>query len=142
MREIREAIRDAFDGDDEIFKYCDPNFKINTIEGLVANIEDKIKDFIDNCNNTSFVRLLDEGKVIGYFFIIKKPNMLISMGVNKQYRYDYVLKNVFNYIVEVFEKDSFESLMWKRNTRAINWLKKCGMKECEFNNKEVCKLKF
>ena len=46
MREIREAIRAAFDGDDEIFKYCDPNFKINTIEGLVANIEDKIKDFI------------------------------------------------------------------------------------------------
>jgi len=141
MREIREAIRVAFEGDDEIFNYCDPNFKGTIIEGLVANIENKINEFIDFFNDTSFVRLMDDGKIIGYFFIIKKPNILVSMGVNKKYRNAWVLSNVFNYIREVFERDSFETLMWKRNTRAINWLKKCGMKECEFDDKYACKLK-
>ena len=38
--------------------------------------------------------------------------------------------------------NDFETYMWERNERAVNWLKKSGMTEIESNIDKVIKLKY
>lgn len=128
----------AFKDDDEINNYCDPDYKEKTIKELVFSIYIKILEYI-RYGNCEFYDLIVEKKIIGYAFSHK--NMLISFGVNKKHRNKKELEIVFNIIKAKFNTD-FETYMWKRNERAINWLKKCGMEEADCNIKEVIKLKY
>lgn len=134
---VKDIVRFAFDGDEDISMYCDPNDKLKTIEELVGVICDKILDyyFFGDC---VFKPLVVEDSLVGYYFTC--GDLLVSFGVNKEFRKSEFLREVFKEISGSF-KGEFYSYMWERNTRAIEWLKKCGMEEVECQIKGAKKLK-
>jgi hypothetical protein len=128
----------AFEEDDEISKYCDPEDEHKSIKNLVDSIYEKLLDY-NQFGNCSFNELKIGNEVIGFYFCYK--NILVSFGINKNHRTKEKLIEVFNIIKDKFGGE-FESYMWERNERAINWLKKCGMEEEEFKVDKVKKLKY
>jgi hypothetical protein len=128
----------AFEGDKDISKYCDKNDKELDLEKLVLSIFKKLLEYED-AGECDFYDLSVENEVVGYGFNYK--NILISFGVNKKFRNKEKLEKVFEIIKGKFNSD-FETYMWERNERAVNWLKKCGMTEIESNIDKVIKLKY
>ena len=133
-----ELILYAFAEDDEISKYCDPEDEYKSIKKLVDSIYEKLLDY-NQFGDCSFNELKIGDEVIGFYFCYK--NILVSFGINKNHRTKDNLVEVFNTIKDKFDGE-FESYMWERNERAINWLKKCGMKEDKFGLDKVKKLKY
>lgn len=119
---MREGIRVAFEGDEEIFQYSDPNIKASSIEELCQQIEMKLQEH-EAAYPCKFVKVMSSGKPVGYFFYRKNNKTLISFGINKKYRNN---KDFFNIIAK--ELGSFTSYVFTRNTRAIKWMEKNGMK--------------
>jgi hypothetical protein len=128
----------AFEGDKDISKYCDKNDKELEVEKLVLSIFKKLLEY-EETEECDFYDLSVENEVVGYGFNYK--NILISFGVNKKFRNKENLKKVFEIIKGKFNSD-FETYMWERNERAVNWLRKCGMTEVESNIDKVIKLKY
>ena len=128
----------AFEGDKDISKYCDKNDKELEVEKLVLSIFKKLLEY-EETEECDFYDLSVENEVVGYGFNYKK--ILISFGVNKKFRNKENLKKVFEIIKGKFNSD-FETYMWERNERAVNWLRKCGMTEVESNIDKVIKLKY
>lgn len=130
---MKEAIRKAFEGDDDIFKFFDPNFDLKSIDEIVDNIYEKIAEYKDNLDS-EFVELEN-----GYFFITKQPKLLVSFGINKKHRNKEELSKFWDKIKSKLG-DDFNCFLWSKNERAINWLLKMGMKiknEFEFNNNKI-----
>jgi hypothetical protein len=128
----------AFEGDKDISKYCDKNDKELDLEKLVLSIFKKLLEY-EEAGECDFYDLSVENEVVGYGFNYK--NILISFGVNKKFRNKEKLEKVFEIIKGKFNSD-FETYMWERNERAVNWLKKSGMTEMESNIDKVIKLKY
>ena len=128
----------AFEGDKDISKYCDKNDKELEVEKLVLSIFKKLLEY-EETEECDFYDLSVENEVVGYGFNYK--NILISFGVNKKFRNKEKLEKVFEIIKGKFNND-FETYMWERNERAVNWLRKCGMTEVESNIDKVIKLKY
>lgn len=128
----------VFHDDDEINKYCDPDFEKKEKKKLVHNIYKKIEEY-NKLGHCKFYDLVVDNELVGYGF--NCMNLLVSFGVNKKYRTPEKLTKVFDIIKNSFDGD-FESYMWTRNSRAINWLKKCGMKEIESKINNVTKLQY
>ena len=120
----REHIRIAFDGDEDIYKYFDPNVKVKTISDIVDNIEGKIEEHkvLFDCRFKKF----DDG----YLFYTKTPPLLISFGIAPHKRTKERTNQFWEEINKKLGKN-FTSFLWTRNTRAINWLTKMGMKVAE-----------
>lgn len=130
------VIKYAFEKDDEIFKYCDKNDENLSTNKLVFSIFKKILEY-NKTGECEFYNLNVDNELVGYGFNYK--NILISFGVNKKFRNKEKLEKVF-YVIKNKFNHNFETYMWKRNVRAINWLKKCGMIEVESNIDNVIKL--
>lgn len=131
-------ILSAFYDDEDINKYCDPEYADKDVKILVNSIYNKLQDY-DRLGNSAFYDLNIDGERLGFMFT--HGNLLVSFGVNKKFRTAEKLQKVFDYIKSKFDGD-FESFMWARNTRAINWLKRCGMVKEKSNIDNVIKLKY
>lgn len=142
MRINKQSIAIAFEGDKDIFIYCDPEFANSSLEQLVDSIYQKIADYPSYFKKCFFENLVVDSNTVGFICYTKSPNMLVSFGVNINYRSKEILEDVFSVIKEKFDGDSFTSLMWARNTRAIKWLEKNGMKIEPFEHKNLVKLKY
>lgn len=137
-----EVIKYAFEGDDDIFKYCDPECADYTLDELALSIEVKIIEyevFGKVFGSVTFDRVVVDNRTVGYIFSCQ--DLLISFGINKQYRTKENLQKVFEQIKSNFDGE-FATYMWDRNTRAINWLKKCGMVQVDSKLIGVTKLKY
>ena len=132
------CIRHAFVDDNDLNNYCDPSDKDKDIREIVYSIYNKILAY-EKAGDCKFCKIRYNDSLIGYFFYHK--NILISFGVNVKHRNKQTLKRVFEDIKKEMNGE-FETYMWERNERAINWLKKCGMEEVPCNIKEVKKLKY
>ena len=128
----------CFHDDDEINLYCDPEYADRPIKKLVHSIYRKIEEY-EKFGGGSFDDLVIDNEIVGYVFY--QNNLLVSFGVNKKHRTADKLSRIFEIIKSKFNGD-FESYMWTRNSRAINWLKKCGMQEVESKISNVTKLKY
>jgi hypothetical protein len=128
----------VFHDDDEINKFCDPDYENRQIKSLVHSIYRKIEQY-DKLGDSSFDDIVIDNQIVGYTF--RHKNLLVSFGVNKKHRTAEKLPIVFDFIKSRFD-GNFESYMWTRNTRAINWLKRCGMKEIESKINNVTKLQY
>jgi hypothetical protein len=133
-----EAIKLAFVGDSEIQYNCDPDNPDKSEIGIVDDVYKKLIEYEDLFIG-NFVVLNDGGKDVGFIYCL--PNLLVSFGVNKLHRTKEFLPKVFETIQKV-AGDEFEVYMWSRNKRAIKWLKRCGMQEQYFENKEIKKLRY
>lgn len=131
-------IKFSFNGDENIGKFCDPDYKNKSVNKLTKSIYNKLLEY-EKESGCKFDELKVDNETIGYAFYYK--NLLVSFGINKSYRTKDKLSKVFEQMKSNFDSD-FESYMWERNERAINWLKKCGMVEVPSNIKEVIKLKY
>lgn len=120
---IKDTIKFTFDNDRDIFKYFDPNYPdIKTYDEIADNIYEKIKSH-EKIFNTKFIDLR-----YGYIFYSLEPNLLISFGVNVNYRMPYIMEDFWNEIKKNLGS-KFDCYLWAKNKRAIDWLKRNGMKE-------------
>lgn len=133
-----DAIFAAFDGDDEIEKYCDPDNLNKTPIGVIDNTYEKLVEYQQYIDGV-FKVIEIEGDIAG--FVYYADNVLISFGVNKKYRNQETLSSIFEDIKTWLGGD-FITLMWERNKRAIDWLKRCGMEQEELDMINVVKLKY
>lgn len=130
--ELNELIAIAFDGDTDLLDYYDRVANVSSVDEMVNDTFDKIKDYENHFANCYSYVVNYQEKKIGYIFITKNPNLLISFSINKEYRCRENLASYFSLIKSLFE-DTFGCYLNTYNTRAIDWLKKCEM-EITSNN--------
>lgn len=118
-----QAIRKAFEGDNDILKYADPSETYDDVEALCKRIEDKLIEH-SKTYLCKFITVIRDNDVAGYFFYRVFPVTLISFGINKAYRKD---ASFFAEIKKELGRD-FDCYVFSRNVRALKWLQKNGMK--------------
>lgn len=132
------AIEAAFENDENINIYCDPSYENKSIKEIIDSTYNKILEY-EEFGDVDFEDIIENGELIGFICCFK--DKLISFGINIKYRNKEILTNIFEIIKNKFNTE-FETYMWSRNERAINWLKKCGMKQIPCNIDNVTKLKY
>lgn len=141
MKEWKVCIEKSFEGDEDIFKNCDPDFAGASVKELVESVYGKLLDYEKFFPNAVFEKLTVKSEPIGFFFYIPSEKLLVSFGVNKSFRNKVVLQQLFNRICKRLN-GGFESFMWERNTRAIKWLERCGMEQVYSPVINTIKLKY
>lgn len=126
--ELRNLVEIAYTGDSDLLdKYWGDGYSLQ--EAIDANLQqiEKIKNIVEESGKKmSFYAVLWEGEEIGYVAFF--PNNLYSFSININYRKQNILSEYWEAIKKVIG-NSFVSQLFPQNTRAINWLKKCGMVE-------------
>lgn len=123
---IEDYIRSAWEGDGELQKFYDKSLKRRTLEGMVKDTTRKILELMEMDEDISLIGIDSDRNMIGFIIVSEKLSLLYSFGINSKYRNKEMLSAIFNYVVKKL-KYRFYSVMFEYNTRAINWLKKCGM---------------
>jgi hypothetical protein len=123
-------IKNIFSDDDEIYLYCDPDIikdKLNIDYNDIADkIFNKIYDVLLD-NPKSYIFYNDKNRYFAVWVEAHDRNILFSFGVHPEERNPENLINFWKYLSN--EHDSFDCYVYSNNTRAYNWLKKCGMRE-------------
>jgi hypothetical protein len=119
---IKSYIDIAFEGDEDIVKYFDPANPVTSVQQACDTIYEKL---LVNFPEANFERLIYDGNDIGYF--VWMPELLISFGVNKNYRKKEPLAYVWSKIKRCLG-DEFSISLFDNNIRAIEYLKRQGMK--------------
>jgi hypothetical protein len=126
--DLKEAIRIALEGDEEIVSLYDPNIEVNSIEDVVNDIYKKLFEISDFCVCKG---IYEDEKLIGYYAYIEK--MLISFSVSSPNR----MKKSLHQFFELIQKDlgdQFVCRLWSKNLRAIKWLIKNGFQFVDDEN--------
>jgi RimJ/RimL family protein N-acetyltransferase len=132
------AICAAFEGDDEIDKYCDPGNKNPTPKGVIDDVFEKLVDY-ETLVDGVFKTIKSNEKEVGFVYYF--DNVLVSFGVNKNYRNKAFLKSVFEDVKDWMNGD-FVAYMWERNERSVKWLEKCGMEKEPVDLEKIIKLRY
>ena len=122
----RELIRDIFDLDKDIEKFCDIDFLMYN-----QNISDQIIIKLNGCliqYPSSYIFVDEDRKYFAVWLKAHGDNILYSFGVHPEKRSEENLKLFWEYL-ENEHDDGFLSYLYSNNTRAIKWLKKNGMDE-------------
>lgn len=139
ITELKQYIEIAFEGDGELINFYDKNSFVVSNLDMSCNTHCKLidyKNYFDNCYN---YKVSLNNIPIGFIFITKNPNLLVSFSVNKKYRNKETLKKYFELIQNIF-LEPFICFLYNENSRAINWLQKCGM-EIESIDNGITRLK-
>lgn len=121
IEELKSYIDAGFAYDKKILGYYDQNQIVETIEDVCNNVYKKIKI---EYPLSLFVGVEKDGVKIGYYVCYKKT--LVSFSLNVEYRNKENLKDFFELIKTQFGS-TFQVLLFTYNTRAIKWLKTCGL---------------
>lgn len=126
--ELVSLVEIAYKNDDDLFeKYhvqkCNFEWAVISTLGMVHELSKERK--------VNYYKVIFKKEAIGY--VVTFDNFLYSFGVAIKYRSKEVLSNYWKAIKEVLPKN-FLSSLYINNERAINWLKKCGMKEVKIND--------
>lgn len=140
VNDLKRYIDIAFAEDCDLLNYYDRSSGVLTGDAMVINTYNKIKDYLAYFHHCFAFKICVDGNDAGFVFFTKSPNLLVSFSINKKYRQAEVLRDYFECIKDSIG-DDFTSLLYNENTRAINWLVKCGM-EVEFINEEYTKLNY
>ncbi len=132
------AICAAFDGDDDIDKYCDPSNSNPTPKGVIEDVFEKLIEYETLVSGT-FKTVYSGENEIGFVYYF--GDILVSFGVNKNYRDKEHLKCLFESIKEWLGND-FVTYMWERNQRAVMWFEKCGMEREDVGLDKIIKLRY
>lgn len=119
---MKEYIYIACRGDNQIIDFFDPTIPVSSPEEAADRIWDKL---VANYPESNFVPLHHNGEKIGFYAWV--PGLLISFGVNIEYRTKDVLTEVWDGILREMG-DGFSVVLYTKNTRAIQWLERCGMR--------------
>jgi hypothetical protein len=139
ITELKKYIEIAFEGDEEFFKYYDKCVLVNSYSDISNHNYFLLKEYAElGLKNFSYKVTLNNIP-IGFIFITKNPNLLVSFSISKNYRNKKNLIEFFDKIKNIFSQ-SFDCFLYKENERAINWLIKCGM-QIELTDGKIVKLK-
>lgn len=122
----RELIRDIFDLDKDINKFCDTDYL-----GYMQDISQQIILRINKClieYPSSYIFVDEERKYFAVWMKAHGDNILYSFGVHPEKRSKENLKLFWEYL-ENENDDGFLCYLYSNNIRAIKWLKKNGMDE-------------
>lgn len=124
--DLLKAIKIAFEGDNDIFNFYDPNENPKDIKDIVEDIGSKILEY----EGGIYRGVYDDKNLVGYFVYI--DNVLISFALNIKYR----VKEWLDFLYESIKKELglFICCLWNTNKRAIKWLQKNNMKINYFDN--------
>ncbi len=122
IENFKECIVAAFEGDEDILSVYDKSVSVNSIQDVIDSVFEKINSVSDIVQMRKV--LIDE-VVAGY--IVFTEGSLISFGINKRYRTAIHLSEFWEAIKEQVG-DNFDCVLFDYNTRAIEFLEKCGMK--------------
>lgn len=123
---IKPLIKVAFKDDPQLL--LSYHILNGTLEECVNDTYDKIIEFSDMANVQSYAILVDD-KTIGFTVVSKDMALLYSFGINVAYRRYNHLENWFKNIVS--KMPCFKCYLWNKNSRAIEFLVKCGMEKTE-----------
>jgi len=139
--DIKERIKIAFDGDDDLVIFYDKALNLKSTNEMVNTTFYKLEEYYSSFSESKILPFSVDlnGVSIGYVFLLKNPDLLVSFSINKLHRTKNKLIGLFSMIKSFFD-NGFSCLLYNENTRAINWLKKCGMNVVLVNN-EFTKLK-
>lgn len=118
---MKDWIYIACKGDDQLPKFFDPAFTILDPEEAAEVIYQKI---VDNYPGATTRPLVYEDQIVGYYAWM--PGLLISFGVNIHYREKKILQELWKMITDTVGQE-FSCVLYTKNSRAISWLRKCGM---------------
>ena len=126
LKDFKKYIDKGFRGDNRLKLYYDKSSKVSGMDAMIDNTYDKIKDYYNYFSDCNCYKVDFEGNDIGFVFLNKIPNVLISFSISSEYRNGFILKEFFDSI-SLELQNSFTCLLFNENYRGINWLKKCGM---------------
>jgi hypothetical protein len=134
---VKQGIAKSYEGDYKgLQNFYDP-VTVKEVKSIDDAVEDtflKIMQYKESgvqlCNHLVFC----DNKVAGHFSCFWDDQhggcRVVSFGINKDQRSPVLLKELFEKITAITGQ-YFYTVLWDKNTRAITWLKKCGMKEKE-----------
>jgi hypothetical protein len=122
--ELPRVVEIAFRGDTDLFKkYHQAN---SDEETSIKNTVDRIIDTA-TIYDLTFYKVIFEKKVIGYFVVAEEPKLLYSFGINIKYRTKQVIGKWWEVTKKQLPKE-FKVMLYKKNTRAIDFMQRNGMK--------------
>jgi hypothetical protein len=137
--DLKKYIEIAFEDDEELINFYDKTYSLSSHSDMYKNTYSKLKEYKEYFGKCCHYKIILDGVEIGFVFITKTPNLLVSFSINKTYRKKDILISFFNLIRNIFS-EPFICLLYNENSRAINWLQKCGM-EIENVDDIITKLK-
>lgn len=118
-------ILNIFSSDEELHKYCDPEFLIQG-KSISVKIIKRIQEALRDYPNSYYV-VDTKNKFFMVWIFAHGGWVLYSFGLHSERR---TKENLIDFWREIRKRhDSFTCYLYSNNTRAIDWLKKCGMKE-------------
>ena len=126
---LKPAIKAAFK--DDLLMLNQYHIKGGMLEDCVNDTFDKIREAQDLFPIEAYVINLN-GNCIGFTVLSKQNKILYSFGISKYYRVKTVLHQWFDTVV--FTLKVFVCYLWNKNTRAIGFLVKMGVKITDKND--------
>jgi hypothetical protein len=131
--QLHNAIICAFKGDIELIeKYHVVGLTLNK---CVEDTYDKIIEAIHQYP-LEMHQIVHNGEVIGYSIICKAYSFLYSFAINIEHRNAKVVGAWFDKVCEQLQ-NNFTCALWAKNTRAIGFLLRNGLKIHEQKNEEI-----
>lgn len=130
--QLRDYVSAVWESDKELELFYDSQLKKRDTKSMISDTLKKIDEYRENTatENMSFdckmFGFSENQKPVGFAIINPSSKLLYSFGIKKECRDDVHLSEFFDFI-RTYLKNEFSCLLYKRNTRAISWLKKCGM---------------
>ena len=122
--ELPTVIKIAYEGDDDLLdKYHVDKYDIMGAVASTLHMIHKTVEWEDM--EMDYFKVMYNETPIGY--ICTYPNNLYSFGINKEYRTKEILIDWWGKVVQQLG-EGFITMLYPNNTRAINFLKKQGMK--------------
>jgi hypothetical protein len=138
--ELKQFINIGFHDDDDLINYYDESCVVNKPEDMVNNTDDKLKEYPIYFKNTKAYKVVYQDEPVGFLYMVNDPNILVSFALNKEFRTKENLVHLFD-LIKMKMDNNFVCMLFRINSRAINWLKKCGMEVCE-EFESIVKLKY
>lgn len=130
ISQLSEAVNIAFESDEDIVSFYDPNVPVKTIKDVIDNVLVKIQEYYDEVESLEMRGVFVKEALVGYFIFSK--GLLVSFGLNKASRDKESDK--FWELIKKEIGDAVSCFLWRRNNRAIKWLQKMGMQVKKVNN--------
>jgi len=131
---LLEAIQSAFSGDEDLIN-C---FHIVSTGELRDCVEDTYYRIVQASEEylLDWFEIRKNGKVIGFTILSRPYSFLYSFGLNKEYRKREISEYWWQFVRGVLG-NKFSCVLWAKNSRAINFLVKNGMKIFAQKEKET-----
>lgn len=123
--DLKKYVEIAYKGDNDL---------LNKYHVAEYTFEEAVQETLLMIEITSFgidmknYAVLKDERIIGYLSCFK--HNLYSFGINIKYRTSNTLSEFWDKVREILG-NSFITMLYPNNTRAIAWLKRCGMQQVD-----------